>query len=301
MGVIKYETEEAWLEGRRKSIGASEAPAVLGISRWKTPLALYCEKVGLVPPPDLSDNEAVEWGLRLEPLIAEKYTDETGRELQNPGQWTIHEADDHSFLTASLDRIILPSNGKPQGVLEIKTTSEYLKGDWAEGVPLAYQVQNQQQMLCAELTWGSFAALIGGQSFRWGDTERDDRFLRELVEAIKRFWYDHVLAERPPQAGAGDHDLLAELFPREEPEKAIALSRDALDWSLRLADLAEAIKQAKAEEKALKAKLKQQMEDAEVGVLPEEAGQWRWKEQSKKEHVVKAWTGRVLTRGKGRK
>ena len=51
---------EAWLAGRRNGIGASDAPAALGISPFKSRGDLWAEKTGLVEPPDLSDNEAVE-------------------------------------------------------------------------------------------------------------------------------------------------------------------------------------------------------------------------------------------------
>jgi predicted phage-related endonuclease len=40
-------------------IGSSDAAAVLGLSRWKTPLQIWAEKTGQVVPDDISDKEAV--------------------------------------------------------------------------------------------------------------------------------------------------------------------------------------------------------------------------------------------------
>lgn len=49
-------------QNRNTFIGGSEIAAVMGLSRWKTPLALCAEKIGLLQPKDLSDVEAVEIG-----------------------------------------------------------------------------------------------------------------------------------------------------------------------------------------------------------------------------------------------
>src|SRR5262245_52949583 len=60
----------AWLEARRKGIGASEIAAVLGISPWESPFSLYWRKVNGW---DYEPSSEMEWGTRLEPVIAEKY------------------------------------------------------------------------------------------------------------------------------------------------------------------------------------------------------------------------------------
>lgn len=36
-----FDGREAWLERRRDWLGASDAPAVLGVSRWKTNVRLW--------------------------------------------------------------------------------------------------------------------------------------------------------------------------------------------------------------------------------------------------------------------
>ena len=39
-------TREEWLEQRRRSIGGSDAAAVLGLNRFHSPYALWAEKIG---------------------------------------------------------------------------------------------------------------------------------------------------------------------------------------------------------------------------------------------------------------
>lgn len=44
----------AWLKERQYGIGASDAAAMLGISKWKSNEALWEEKTGLRAPEDIS-------------------------------------------------------------------------------------------------------------------------------------------------------------------------------------------------------------------------------------------------------
>jgi predicted phage-related endonuclease len=59
-----------WLQYRRLGIGGSDLAAICGISKWRTPVHVYLEKLGEAPEDQMS--EAAEWGTRLEPLIADK-------------------------------------------------------------------------------------------------------------------------------------------------------------------------------------------------------------------------------------
>jgi hypothetical protein len=65
-------TREQWFEERRKGIGGSDAAAVAGLSRYRTPIQVYMEKLGLIDPPE--ENEAMYWGKKLEDLVAEEFS-----------------------------------------------------------------------------------------------------------------------------------------------------------------------------------------------------------------------------------
>lgn len=56
---IKQNTPE-WHEFRKDKIGASDAPAIMGVSPWCTPWQLYMRKLGLIP--DQPDNAAMANG-----------------------------------------------------------------------------------------------------------------------------------------------------------------------------------------------------------------------------------------------
>ena len=67
---------------RTKFIGGSDAAAVVGLSRWKSPIELWAEKTGQVEPEDVSDKMAVRVGKKLESAVAEFFEEETGKKFK---------------------------------------------------------------------------------------------------------------------------------------------------------------------------------------------------------------------------
>ncbi len=72
-------SRDDWLEYRRKGIGGSDVAAIFGVSPWKTGRELYYEKIGREPViEDESNWVALEYGTRLEDLVAKIFTYKTG-------------------------------------------------------------------------------------------------------------------------------------------------------------------------------------------------------------------------------
>jgi putative phage-type endonuclease len=282
-----------WLDKRRLGIGASESASILGLNPYKSAYALWAEKVGLVDPADLSENEAVEWGHVLEASIAEKYLRVTGRQVACPDAFEVRKCAEHPFMLATLDRIILPSGGKSHGVLEIKTTGSHHEGEWDGDAPTAYQCQLQHQLIVTGWTWGSLAVLIGGQKFRYLDLERNDRFCAFLVEREEEFW-DRVQREDPPPVDASDstREALKRLYPQDSGEK-IALPGDALEWSCRRVELKEQIKTLQQELQGIDNQIKAAIGEATFGVLPDGSG-FKYAIQKRAAYQVAAAEYRVL-------
>ena len=49
-----------WLEYRKQGIGGSDASVVCGVSRYKSPVELWLDKTGQLPPQEAG--EAAYWG-----------------------------------------------------------------------------------------------------------------------------------------------------------------------------------------------------------------------------------------------
>lgn len=160
-----------WLEARKKKIGASDCPIVLGISPFKTAYELWEEKTGRAKKDD-EENFAISKGNAGETVIRRKI------ELvyQSEFKPVVVSDPDSGFLMASLDGF------DGHSVLEIKVPSlEIYLGAKNEGeVPPYYYAQMQQQMFCACVDNGIFAAY----------NEKLDDVAIVPVQFDRKFWAD---------------------------------------------------------------------------------------------------------------
>jgi putative phage-type endonuclease len=288
-----FDSRDAWLDARKSGIGASDAAAVLGVSQWRGPLQVYCDKLGIAQT-DPAEVEAMEWGLALETPIAARYQRETGRTVIDPGPFTIHRSPEHPFMLATVDRFIdTPDRGR--GVLEIKTTGGF-RGEWDTDAPLPYQIQIMHQMAVTGLAWGSLAVLVGGQKFLWMDVERNDEFIAALVEREREFW-QRVQDQNPPPPDASEscRELLKRLYPREAPGQVIALPPDAAKWDAQRREAKAAMDVASASCREAENLLIAALGEAEVGLLPD-GTRYSYKSQNRKGYTVEPATFRVLRR-----
>ena len=140
----KCKNRDSWLKNRAKYLGGSDAACILGLNPYKSNLELYREKIGLVEAPDLSGNEAVEYGTKAEEhiraLFALDHQEYTVEYVEN-NSW--HNSK-YPFAAASLDGWSTDENGR-HGILEIKTatiTSKAQSEKWKDGhIPDNYYCQ----------------------------------------------------------------------------------------------------------------------------------------------------------------
>ena len=120
---LTFPDRAQWLVGRCRGIGGSEAAAAIGRSPWKTALTLWKEKTGAQAAPDLSGNEAVELGRRMEPAIRDFFMAQyPGYELYY-GAYDILYQSDRPWLFATLDGELTETDTGRKGILEIKTST----------------------------------------------------------------------------------------------------------------------------------------------------------------------------------
>jgi putative phage-type endonuclease len=301
------ERRATWLKERRQGIGASDVAIILGLSPWKSPLALFTEKLGLDNPDDadVEMSEPQKWGMRLENAVAQGFGEETGRHVVAGDPYAIARHPELPWLTATLDRrqqIVdgceLPPDFTVEtgsiGALELKTAGFMKAEEWEEEPPLYYQVQLQTQLFVAELRWGSLAVLIGGQRFRYKDMERNDRFTRYMVQKCEAFW-QCVLTGTPPPVDAHEstREALHKLFPDAIDAELVALPPEADDWHAQRIAAKEAIAAAKAQETEAENRLKAALGEHVAGFTPTGIT-YRWKNEPRQSYVVAACNPRVL-------
>lgn len=290
--VIHCENRETWLQFKAKGIGASEISTVAGLNPYQTPLQLWAVKCELAEPEDLSDNEAVEWGIRLENEIARKFHESVGRSVIDPGEFDIYRHPDHDFALCTPDRFTTFSNGEP-AVLEIKTAGAHMEHYWQESAPENYIAQVQWQMFCTGYQYAVIACLIGGRKFVWDEIERCDATIEALLVQAIQFW-NMVETREQPTAEFSDTETLKKLFPNVEADK-INLDGESLSLDEQIQEAKDEIKKWETIKKTAENRIKQMIGEHEVGVLPNGVS-YSWKNQDKKEYTVKAQTIRVLRR-----
>ena len=194
-----------WLEIRNKGIGGSDAGVIAGYNPYKSRLSLWLEKTGQKEPDDLSDNEAVYWGVKNEANIADYFEEKTGKKLRKCG--TLQSVE-HPWLLANVDRLIV---GEDAG-LEIKTAGVRQASRWVDDeLPDEYYCQIMHYMLVTGLPMWYVAVLIGGNRCLIKEVPRNEAFIEELFAKENAFW---TLVE---------HNIMPEVDGMEDTKKALSI------------------------------------------------------------------------------
>lgn len=211
-----------WLRLRQQGIGGSDASAVLGMNRWKSPVDIWLSKtVKAEEEAELSD--AAYWGTVLEDVVAVEFQKRTGLSVRRKNAILMH--DEHDFILANIDREIV---GQKVG-LECKTASAYKKDEWADDeIPAEYIIQCQHYMAVTGYEAWWIACLVGGNQFVYKKIDRDEEFIEILVKAEEHFWNSYVKPNVMPPVDGTDASVTAldTLYPEAEKGTEIYLSAD---------------------------------------------------------------------------
>ena len=213
-----------WLEERRKGIGGSDAAAIAGLSRYRSPFQVYMEKLGLIEPAE--ENEAMYWGTRLEEIVADEFSKRTGLKIRRRNAILQHP--EHKFMLANVDRLIV---GKDEG-LECKTASAYKADEWKDDdIPWEYAIQCYHYMAVTGYSAWWIAVLIGGNRFVYKRIERDENIIANLIKIESDFWNNHILKKVPPEVDGSETstEFVKSLYP-ESNGKAVDLPSTAAEW-----------------------------------------------------------------------
>lgn len=189
---IQDMSREEWVEERKNSIGGSDAATVLGLNPYSSPYALWAEKTGALTPEDISEKEAVRLGVFLEPYVAQRFCEETGKKVRRENY--ILKNDAYPWAHANVDRLVI---GERAG-LECKTTSALNLRKFKGGeYPANYYCQCMHYMAVTGYEKWYLAVLIGNHDFRVFEIFRDEEEIRALMETEQAFW-ECVENKTPP-------------------------------------------------------------------------------------------------------
>jgi len=261
---------EEWLKQRQYGIGGSDAAAIAGLNPWKSPIAVYLDKIGQSEP--IEDNERMRIGRDLEDYVAQRFTEATGLKVRRRNAILQHPK--HPFMLANVDRLIV---GKHEG-LECKTTNSYAKKDWEdEEIPIQYEIQCHHYMAVTGYKAWWIAVLIGNEKFIYKRIERDEEVIKNLIEIEKDFWNNHVIPKVMP-APDGSEDagnLIKEMYPSSVQGQAVELDNEYLNKIQRLDEIKDLISKLDKEKKQIEQEIQLEMGDNELAVIDDRKISWK--------------------------
>ena len=260
-----------WLEHRKTGIGDSDASVVCGINRYKSPVELWLDKTGQLPPQEAG--EAAYWGTQLESIVRAEFTKRTGIEVSQVKQ--LLQSEEYPFMLANLDGICeVPDVGTC--VFEAKTASAYRAGEWEDTIPDEYMLQVQHYMAVTGYAGTYIAVLIGGNTFKWRFVERDEELISMLIELETAFW-NHVQDSTPPPLDGSDASakFLAERFHDSIPKSHITLPDTAADLLSQYDEACEELEIVTERKQKAENLLKEMMGENEVGTTGDRIVTWK--------------------------
>ena len=206
----------AWLEARRRSIGGSDAAAIVGLNPYSGPYTVWLDKIGKAE--EKPETEAMRQGRDLEEYVAQRFTEQTGKRVRRENAILYNDA--YPFAHANIDRRVEGENT----ILECKTSSKLKLHAFKDGnFPPAYYVQCMHYLAVTEAQKAYLAVLVLGEGLYVYDVERNEDEIKSLMAAEREFWDCVEKGIEPKVQGSADADALASAYPEAEEGKSISL------------------------------------------------------------------------------
>lgn len=207
------------LQRRRTFVGASEVPALLGISPFANAVSVWASKMGLVVQ---ETTDAMKAGNYLEAGLGRWYADETGFEVASFGS-VVHPK--HPFMGCTPDLCVFGQ----RRIAQIKMVGTFMAHHWEDGVPDYVEAQVQAEMEVCDVDVCDVVALIGGTEFRIMPVERDRELGGYLVEVCRDFYERYVITREMPPVDGSKHseEALKARFGRDKT--GIILPNEQID------------------------------------------------------------------------
>jgi putative phage-type endonuclease len=207
-----------WLDWRRKGIGASDSPAIMGVSPYKTAIQIWEDKTSTEKPVEMS-SRIMEKGNELEPIARKQFA--AHYNLINDADETFEpmlaQLEELPFMKASLDG----SSHNKKIIVEIKfqgkENHEKIKAavngpnKYADGkdfIRIDYWTQMQHQFICSNADEGYLVSINEASTNKkldvvWIKIMPDREYHKKHLAACITFW-DCVVNKRRPELTEDD-------------------------------------------------------------------------------------------------
>lgn len=265
---IKTNSHEEWLALRHKYIGGSDCAAIVGMNKFSSPYAVWAEKTDMVEP--FAGNLATDVGTFLEPFVARKWSEETGKKVHNDNLSFVN--DQYPWAIANIDRKV---DGESAG-LECKTCSELRMKEFKGGeYPENYYAQCMHYLAVTGYQKWYLAVLVGNRQFLTFEIERNEEEIKALMDAEKDFWERYVVpVVKPPIDGSyATSNAINEMFSISTEDEADLHSIEGTFQQRKNVD--QRMKSLKEEKDALDNRIKVMMGNCSKGICGNFSVSWK--------------------------
>lgn len=179
---------------RRSGIGGSDAAAIAGLSKWKTKLDVYYDKVR--GDDNTKESSAMRWGNVLESLILDEYSRVTGNIVTQYDNTFEHA--DYPHIIANIDGFV-----KDKKILIEAKTSNFRK-DWGEeysaDIPQEYLLQVYHYMSVLNVDIAEVPVLFSGRDFVIFRVLRNKSIENNLIKLENDFWFNNIVKKIEPDS-----------------------------------------------------------------------------------------------------
>ena len=239
-------------ESKLTTIGGTDIAVALGLSEWSSPFDLWARLKGLVPPRE--DNDRLEMGRLLEPIVLQKYQRATGYEVETGLPSVSHPK--LPWFTGHLDGL---AKAAALRVVDAKTIDTHAgrpgDGRWSQPddlqptIPPDYFWQLQGYMaLVPDAAFGDIAAQFGFSRFVIYSLPRDPELIARMLERLEAWYVTHVLGDEPPPVRATETSKAVRnrLFPANTSDeiRPTTAEEEEILYALKHAEQAHTIAEA---------------------------------------------------------
>ena len=209
---------QAWLEERRKGIGASDAAAILGLSPNRSPIEVWLSKLHPEMLPEREDEDFLEFGTEVEAPIERRYIKLTGNQVYHPTPAIV--------IHPKYPEILCTPDGmcdSPEKIVveyKFERFSDGFGDPGTDEIPEHFLIQGAHQMACTGRERVDFGVLHGAPPIRVYRAYRDLELEAQLIDRLRGWWADYVVKdiEPPIDASGAWADYLKRKHPRNTGE-----------------------------------------------------------------------------------
>jgi predicted phage-related endonuclease len=285
---------------RRQDVTASDVAAVCGVDRYRSPLKVWAEKTGAIPPQE--DDANMRRGRWLEAAVIEATREE--RPSWDVRRAGVYLRDPTIRLGATPDAVAVDPAREGVGAVQCKTVrGDLFEQDWGrtdDGMavaPLGYQLQTLTEAMLIGASWATIVVLVigarGGAEFYEAPIVRHDAAEARIRRAVARFWAEIDAGRQPPVTYDQDADVVAALHPSDVGTEVDLSTDNRLPVILHeRAELAAQVRSLQGRVSEIETEIKAKIGPHERAHVPG----WRisWASQARAGHYVPPSTSRVL-------